>query len=75
MATGYAYIDMKSVLHVVSEEATARKYGRGRVAEVDFEFGGGFPIVDGEPLIVYSDGREKNGREVPQYILELMDQL
>lgn len=75
MATGYAYIDMRSVLHVVSEEETARKYSRGRIAEVDFEFGGGYPLLDGEPLIVSTDGTEKYGREVPQYILDLMDDL
>lgn len=82
MTKGYAYLDQYEILHVVSDEQTAKDYsGNGKVEEIDFAHGGGYPTIKvngkDESLIVYTDGqlREKNNRQIPGYIKELVGRL
>ncbi|MGG1673307.1 hypothetical protein ACIFOE_22250 [Paenibacillus sp. NRS-1783] len=79
MSKGYAYLDYTDleVLHVVSSEETAKKYtgDDGKYEKVDFANENGYPVVDGEQLVIYSNGTEKEKRPVPQYLLDLVKRL
>ncbi|MDP4095459.1 hypothetical protein OIN60_01460 [Paenibacillus sp. P96] len=76
---GYAYLDNTNleVLHVVADEDTAQSFtgSDGKYEEVDFIYENGYPVVDGDQLVVYGDGTEKEKRPVPQYLLDLVKRL
>jgi len=81
MAKGFAYLDRYGVLHVVKDEKTAREYSGGNVEQIDFEYGGGYPVVQigdkKESIIVETDNGiyEKNGRTIPGYLMDLTKRL
>lgn len=50
----FAYIDRGGIMHVSKNAKTARQYkARGHVIVTDFPAMHGFPVVDGEEIIVY----------------------
>lgn len=53
---GYAYRDEYGILHVVSDLATAIEFAHSEVKEVDCEYGGGFPKVNGKDVFDYGNG-------------------
>lgn len=69
--TKYAYLDRGFILHVVDTEDTAREYSvNGKVVATKIEAEGGYPIVDGKSVIVYSleeayiNGNLNTGRKI-----------
>ncbi|MFB5759092.1 hypothetical protein [Paenibacillus medicaginis] len=74
---GFAYIDNSKVLHIVADEEIAKQYTGtdGKYKEVDMAYEYGYPVYDKQTLAVYSDGREKEDRYVPQEILDLIEKI
>lgn len=69
--TKYAYLDRGFILHIVNGEDTAKEYSvNGKVVATKIEAEGGYPIVDGKSVIVYSleeaylDGNLNTGTRV-----------
>lgn len=78
MRKGYAYLDKtaEGVLHIVDTEATARESsGNGKVQEVFLKYHNGYPIVTGHQYVIGSDGKEQQGRQVPEHLQQLVDHL
>ncbi len=74
----YAYIDrsMLHVFHVLADYEAACLHARGRVVEYRGVHEYGYPLLDGEPLIVYTETmKEKNKRSIPPYICAAIDAL
>ena len=62
----YAYLDSGKIMHVVEEKHTAeRASGTGKVVETEIECGGGYPVVGGEGIIVYSETEMKTDATKP----------
>jgi hypothetical protein len=53
---GYAYRDKFGILHIVSNEEVAKEYAFGEYKEVDCEYAGGFPKVNGKKVFDYGNG-------------------
>lgn len=51
----YAYLSEKEILHVVKDRETAEMYATGRIVETELAARGGYPLADGEEIIVYSE--------------------
>ena len=51
----YAYIDRGGILHIVEKPKTAREYAAGPVIPTHHTAAHGFPTIDGEQVIVYSE--------------------
>lgn len=77
MKKGYAYLDKDAkVLHIVDTEASAREAaGTGKVQEVFLKYDKGYPIVTGHQYVIGSDGKEQQGRVVPEILQQLVDHL
>ena len=54
----YAYLDEYKILHVVDSEDQAKQYASGKTVETDISHGEGFPEVNGQHVIVYTDKGE-----------------
>lgn len=56
MKKGYAYIDKGGIMHVVEGIQTAIDYAKKETEVIVFEgdYNGGYPVVNGEMIIVYS---------------------
>jgi len=74
---GYAYLDQHGFLHVVAEKKIAEGNASGAVVEFIGQHAYGYPVVpEGdhyEQLVIKSDGIEKDGRTVPQHLLDLLE--
>lgn len=52
----FAYLDKGGILHISASEKTAKEYSKtGKVVKTEHPAGGGFPLVAGESIIVYSE--------------------
>ncbi|MFD1885321.1 hypothetical protein [Paenibacillus wenxiniae] len=74
----YAYIDRSvlHVFHVLADYKAACLHASGRVVEYRGEHEYGYPMIDGEPLIIYTKTmKEKNKRSIPPYISAAIDAL
>ncbi len=74
----YAYIDRSilHVFHVLANYEAACVHASGRVVEYRGEHECGYPVIDGEPLIVYTETmQEKHKRSIPPYICAAIDAL
>lgn len=64
----YAYIGKGNILHIVEDKNTALEYSiNGKVLETDFKAELGYPVVDNEGIVVYSETemkKEANGKEI-----------
>lgn len=70
----YAYLDSYGILHVVDREADAKQYASGKIVEADISHGEGFPEVNGQHVIVYTDkGEYKIGGSM--YPISQLDKL
>lgn len=50
----YAYLDKAGILHITEKEETAKKYSvTGKVVATEVEAAHGYPLADGEEIIVY----------------------
>lgn len=56
MKNGYAYIDDGGIMHVVENVQTAIDYAKKgtKVMEFEGEYKNGYPVSNGEMIIVYS---------------------
>ena len=44
---GYAYLDKYGIMHVVASEAEAKASAKsGKIVEVSYAYGGGYPLAD-----------------------------
>ena len=51
----YAYLDKAGILHITEKEETAKKFSKtGKVVATEVEADHGYPLADGEEIIVYS---------------------
>jgi len=68
MEKGYAYIDKGGILHIVKEMQTAISYAmKGtKVLQTEYPHEKGYPIADGEQVIVYSDTCMKHSGDGPE---------
>lgn len=81
--TKFAYIGKDGILHVSGNAQTAKEKAiNGKVVKTEHPAGGGYPIVAGEEIIVYSPermslkglaGKEWDMPENAQYILNPKD--
>lgn len=56
----FAYIDNSGILHIVTKKEDAEKYSRnGKVVETDILSSKGYPLADGDEIIVYSETEMK----------------
>lgn len=54
--TKYAYLDKAGIMHVVAKKDTAKEYSKtGKVVETEIEANHGYPVADGEEIIVYAE--------------------
>ncbi|MFB5761118.1 hypothetical protein [Paenibacillus medicaginis] len=77
---GFAYLDKHGFLHVVATEKTAKENTNGGVVEFEGQHAYGYPVVPAaageyEQLVIKADGTEKDGRTVPQHLLDLIERL
>ena len=70
----FAYIDFGGVLHITKYENTAKTHAKnGKYVETYVRAEHGYPVDEkGNPYIVYEDGTEKHGYEVPENIVALL---
>lgn len=57
----YAYLDKGAILHISESEETAKQYAKysGKVVPTEIPAEHGYPVVDGEEIIVYSETEMK----------------
>lgn len=56
----YAYVDKDGIMHIVSNKKDAEDYSKnGKVIETDILASSGYPIVNGEKIIVYNETEMK----------------
>lgn len=57
----YAYLDKGAILHISESEETAKQYAKysGKVVPTEIEAEHGYPVVNGEEIIVYSETEMK----------------
>lgn len=52
----YAYLTEAGILHLVNKEETAlQEIRKGKIVETGIEARGGYPVVNGEEIIVYNE--------------------
>lgn len=57
----YAYLTKSGILHIVDNPNTAiEAIGRGKIVLTDIPNKYGYPVVDGEQVIVYGVGKMKH---------------
>lgn len=62
----YTYLDKGNILHAVSEQEDAKQYSKnGKVEEVEYPCNGGYPIIAGQSVVMYSTEKAvvSNGEE------------
>lgn len=58
--TKFAYLDKGGILHISGNESVAKEYSRnGKAVKTEHPAGGGYPIVNGEEIIAYSETKMK----------------
>lgn len=70
---GYAYIDKGGIMHIVENFNTALDYvgDSNKMVETEIEYAHGYPVVNGEQVIVYGpedmklDANEGNIEPIP----------
>ena len=70
MKKGYAYIDKGGIMHVVEDMQTAIDYAKKgtKIIEFEGEYKNGYPVEDGEMIIVYGPEEmkvEAKGGNIP----------
>lgn len=79
--TGFAYLDSGKVLHISTDEKTAKQFSfNGKFEKVNFRNAGGYPVVyigdKEEELVIYGDKmKEKNGYPIPSELRSLISRL
>lgn len=72
----FAYLDRAGILHISDSEKKAKESSeKGRVVPTEYPADDGFPLVDGEAIIVYSETVMKKNFKSPFLDVSMYPQL